>query len=157
MILAGVKHFILSGTTKWIDDFFGGSNCTGCSLGPFNMFLLQVNLFQKLLFLHQLTHNMMTDCSLNYKFNAWKFQAQTRGEHVVNRYWFLTFRTIFVYNMFSPCSAKRRASDKDLPVDQTKNKFVQKNLKLRIFWWIDVTNVSLLLCIKTQFSRIITS
>ena len=26
---------------------------------------LQVNLFQKLLFLHQLTHNMTTDCSLN--------------------------------------------------------------------------------------------
>jgi hypothetical protein len=29
---------------------------------------------------------------------------------------FLTFRPIFVHNMFSPCSAKRRASDKDLPV-----------------------------------------
>ena len=29
---------------------------------------------------------------------------------------FLIFRTIFVHNMFSPCSAKRRASDKDLPV-----------------------------------------
>ena len=29
---------------------------------------------------------------------------------------FLTFRTIFVHNMFSPCSAKRRASDKDLTV-----------------------------------------
>ena len=29
---------------------------------------------------------------------------------------FLTFRTIFVHNMFSPRSAKRRASDKDLPV-----------------------------------------
>ena len=29
---------------------------------------------------------------------------------------FLTFRPIFVHNMFSSCSAKRRASDKDLPV-----------------------------------------
>ena len=29
---------------------------------------------------------------------------------------FLIFRTIFVHNMFSTCSAKRRASDKDLPV-----------------------------------------
>jgi hypothetical protein len=29
---------------------------------------------------------------------------------------FLTFRRIFVHNMFSPCSAKRRASDKDLPI-----------------------------------------
>ena len=30
---------------------------------------------------------------------------------------FLTFRTIFVHNMFSPSSAKRKASDKDLPVN----------------------------------------
>ena len=27
----------------------------------------------------------MTDCSLNCKFNTWKFQAQTWGEHVVYR------------------------------------------------------------------------
>ena len=33
---------------------------------------------------------------------------------------FLTFRTIFVHNMFSPCSAKRRASDKDLPLQSWK-------------------------------------
>ena len=32
---------------------------------------LQVNLCQKLLFLHQLTHNMTSDCSLNYKFNTY--------------------------------------------------------------------------------------
>ena len=31
---------------------------------------LQVNLCQKLLFLHQLTHSMKTDCPLNYKFNT---------------------------------------------------------------------------------------
>ena len=31
---------------------------------------VQVNLCQKLLFLHQLTHNMTTHCSLNYKFNT---------------------------------------------------------------------------------------
>ena len=31
---------------------------------------IQVTLCQKLLFLHQLTHNMTTDCSSNYKFNA---------------------------------------------------------------------------------------
>ena len=29
---------------------------------------------------------------------------------------FLIFRIFFVHNMFSQCSAKRRASDKDLPV-----------------------------------------
>ena len=28
----------------------------------------------------------------------------------------VTFRTIYVHNMFSPCSAKIKASDKDLPV-----------------------------------------
>ena len=31
---------------------------------------VQVNLCQKLLFLHQLTHSMTTDCSLNYNFNT---------------------------------------------------------------------------------------
>ena len=31
---------------------------------------LQVNLFQKHLFLHQLTHNMTKDCSLIYQFSA---------------------------------------------------------------------------------------
>ena len=36
---------------------------------------------------------------------------------------FLTFRTIVVHNMFSPCSAKRRASDKDLPVQTTSSSF----------------------------------
>ena len=37
---------------------------------------LQVNLFQKHLFLPQLTHNMAKDFSLNYKFSTLKFQAQ---------------------------------------------------------------------------------
>ena len=77
---------------------------------------VQVNLCQKLLFLHQLTHNMTTYCSLNYKFNTWKFQAQNMGRTCCVQKLILTFRTISVLNMFSPCSAKRRASDKDLPV-----------------------------------------
>ena len=38
--------------------------------------LVQVNLCQKLLFLPKLTHNRVTDCSLNYKFSTWKLQAQ---------------------------------------------------------------------------------
>ena len=71
-----------------------------------------INLCQRFLFLHQLTNNMTTDCLLNYKFNTWKFQAQTCCVQKL----FLTFRTSFVHNMFSPCSAKRRASDKDVPV-----------------------------------------
>ena len=34
---------------------------------------------------------MTTDCSLNYKFNTWKFKAQTWGEHVEYRncFWHL--------------------------------------------------------------------
>ena len=74
--------------------------------------------------LHQLTHNMMTDCSLNYKFNTWKFLAQNweHGENMLCTDFFLTFRTISVHNVFSPCSGKRRASDKDLPVIKNYSK-----------------------------------
>ena len=63
--------------------------------------IIQVNLCQKLLFLHQLTHNMTTDCSLNYKFNTWKFQAQTWGEHVVYRNCFWHSEQ-FLYTTCSP-------------------------------------------------------
>ena len=78
---------------------------------------LQVNLCQKLLFLHQLTHNMTSDCSLNSKFNTYmKIPSSNLRRTCCVQKLFLTFRTIFVHNMFSPCSAKRRTSDKDLPV-----------------------------------------
>ena len=62
---------------------------------------LQVNLCQKLLFLHQTTHNMTTDCSLNYKLNTWKFQAQTLGEHAVCRNCFWHSEQ-FLYTTCSP-------------------------------------------------------
>ena len=89
---------------------------------------VQVNLCQKLLFLHQLTHNMTTDCSLNYKFNTWKSQAQNMGRTCCVQKLFLTFRTFSVHNMFFPCSAKIRASDKDLPVwTLTKSKSLPSN------------------------------
>ena len=39
---------------------------------------LQVNLCQKLLFLHQLTHNMTTDCSLKHE--NWKLKP---GENML--------------------------------------------------------------------------
>ena len=52
---------------------------------------------------------MMKDCSLNYKFNTWKFQAQT-WENM------LCTDIVSDIQIFSQCSAKRRASDKDLPV-----------------------------------------
>ena len=40
---------------------------------------------------------------------------------------FLTFRAIFVHNIISLCSAKRRASDRDLPVKETFKKFPLAN------------------------------
>ena len=36
---------------------------------------IQVNLFQKHSFLHQLNHNISKDCSLNYKFSTRKIQV----------------------------------------------------------------------------------
>ena len=67
-----------------------------------NRQILQVNLYQKLLFLHQLTHNMTTVCSLNYKFNTWKFQAQNMGRTCCVQKLFWMSETISVHNMFSP-------------------------------------------------------
>ena len=55
------------------------------------IFILQVNLCQKLLFLHQLTHNMTTDCSLNYKFHTC---------FVHKLFFVFTLKTIYVQNMF---------------------------------------------------------
>ena len=47
--------------------------------------IIQVNLCQKLLFfLHQLTHNMTTDCSLDYKFNTYvKIPGSEHGENML--------------------------------------------------------------------------
>ena len=45
-----------------------------------------------------------------------KFPSSNLGRTCCVQKLFLTFRTIFVHNIFSPCSAKRRVSDKDLPV-----------------------------------------
>ena len=96
------------------------------------------------LFSHQLTHNMTKYCSLIYQFNTWKLQAQNMGRTCCAQKLFfvfvLTFKTICVHNLFSPCSdlvvfmywtgksmnnflsycglvdPRISASDKDLPV-----------------------------------------
>ena len=52
-----------------------------------------------------------------------KVQAQNMGRLCCVQNFFLKFRTISVHNMFSPCSAKRRASEKDLPVPVTRTFF----------------------------------
>ena len=69
--------------------------------GHVEIIFVQVNLCQKLLFLHQLTHNMTTDCSLNYKFNTWNFQAQAWGEQVGYRNCF-RYSEQFLYTTCSP-------------------------------------------------------
>ena len=80
---------------------------------------VQVNLCQKLLFLHQLTSNtydgkLFIELQVQYM----KIPSSNLGRTCCVQKFFLTFRTIFVHNMFSRCSAKRRASDKELPVLQ---------------------------------------
>ena len=101
---------------KFLTRFARGSQCTwvlnNVQKQNHTARTVQVNLCQKLLFLHQLTHNMTTDCSLNYKFNTWKFQAQTCGEHVVRRNCFRHSEQF----LYTTCFAKRRASDKDSPI-----------------------------------------
>ena len=49
---------------------------------------------------------------------------------------FPTFRTIFVHNMFSPCSAKRRASEKDLPVTTFNTDQKRKLSLFHIFYQV---------------------
>ena len=106
--------------------------------------LVQVNLCQKLFFSCQLTHNVTTDCSLNYEFSTWKLQAQNMmctwivlnvktktknnlcSQHVLPMFYPCSELGIFMYwtgnsmnNLLSHCGlvdAKIRASDKDLPV-----------------------------------------
>ena len=52
-----------------MNDLFEKSFLGNVLKGPAKA-ILQVNLCQKLLLLHQLTHNMTTDCSLNYEFST---------------------------------------------------------------------------------------
>ena len=70
--------------------------------------LLQVNLCQNLLLMHQLTHNMTTDCSLNYQFSKWKLQAQSiRGTFCVHKLFWISKqkqKTICIHNKFWACS-----------------------------------------------------
>ena len=53
--------------------------------------LVQTILCQKLLFLYQLTHNMTTDCTLNYEFSTWILQAQNMGRTCCVHIFFLFF------------------------------------------------------------------
>ena len=88
--------------STWVDSFlkrnFKLLECEFCTKQPWQCLYMPVNLCLKLLFLHQLTHNMTTDCSLNYE----NCKLRTCSEHVVVIV--LTFRTIYEHNMFWACS-----------------------------------------------------
>ena len=84
-----------------------------------------VNLCLKLLFLHQLTHNMTTDCSLKYKFNTWKFQAQTWGDHVVYRNCFWHSEQ-FLYTNVLPIFCKKKSFLRKIYVPVSVCKYIFK-------------------------------
>ena len=75
------------------------------------MYVLQVNLSQKLSFLNQLTHNVTRDCSLNYK-------KSTSSEHVVYKFCFkyqnnnkkTNFCTQHVLNLYFSCNSMKNLS-----------------------------------------------
>ena len=52
--------------------------------------LLQVNLFQKHLFLHQLTHNMTKDCSLIYQFLHENYKLRTYILYCVHKLFWMS-------------------------------------------------------------------
>ena len=114
---------------------------------PFSNFV-QVNLFKKHLFLHQLTHSMKKDCSSNCRFSTWsleclvyincsecqnknkkQFVYTTCSELVVFMYWTRNSMN----NLLSYCglaNARISTSDKDLPVQGgLKMYYVQHILK----------------------------
>ena len=92
--------------TLWVnwcknEGFWKRFTCNWYFLSKSGCYSVQVNLCQKLVFLNQLTHNMTRGCSLNPPKN-------TSSEHVVYKNCFcfvfvLTFKTIFVQNMFWTC------------------------------------------------------
>ena len=89
-----------------------------------HLFSVQVNLFQKPSFLHQLTHNMTWDCWLNSPKNTcselffcfcFDIQNNICTQHVLNLY----FSGNSMKNLSSYCGltdSRMRASDTDLPV-----------------------------------------
>ena len=63
--------------------------------------MLQVNVFQKHLMLHQLTHDMAKDCLLITSSVHENSKFRTCCVHKLFFGFVLTFRTIYVHNMFS--------------------------------------------------------
>ena len=79
---------------------------------------LQVNLCQKHFFIASIHPRYDDRLFIELQVKYMKIPSSNLGRTCCVRKLFLAFRTIFVHDMFSPCSAKRRASDKDLPVQE---------------------------------------
>ena len=108
--------------------------CQACIKSP----RLKVNLCQKLLFLHQL-HNPHYDDRLLIELQVQyvKIPSSNLGRTFCVQKLSLTFRTIYVHNMFSPCSSKIRASDKDLPVkEKVLDALPSWTLKKVLWFWM---------------------
>ena len=60
---------------------------------------------------------MTTDCSLNYTSSIHENSKLKPGENIMCTEIVSDIQNNFCTKMFSPCSAKRRASGKDLPVE----------------------------------------
>ena len=113
-------------------------NRSVAKIGNSYWLFVQVNIFQKHLFLHQLTQYMTKDCSFNCKFSTLKLQAQNMLFKYINcsecqkknkkqfLYTTCSELAIFMYwtlnsmnNLSSYCGlvdARISASDKNLPV-----------------------------------------
>ena len=76
-------------------------------------------LCQMLLFLHQLTHNLTTDCSWNYQFSTWKLQAQNMRR--ICSLLFMCWSGNLMNNLLSYCGL---VDEKDLPVTS----FIYRNV-----------------------------
>jgi hypothetical protein len=65
-----IKHVSIKKITVAMKKSKGTMVSIVTLINVFRNSAVQVNLCQKLLFLHQLTYNMMTDFSLNYQFST---------------------------------------------------------------------------------------
>ena len=137
----GVKYFLLEEHSKfWVISISITRNFFSFPKMSVSM-SVQVNLFQKHLFLHQLTHNTTTDCSLNYEFSTRKIPVHNMlcTKIVLNvktktkkQFLYITCSELvnFLYwtcnsmnNLSSYCvltDSIMSASDTDLPVSMSK-------------------------------------
>ena len=105
------------------------------------LLVVQVNLCQKLLFLHRLTHNMTTDCSLFMKILSSEYLQNMLFTKIV--VFVLTLRTILVQNMFCRCYELLKKIY--LYFNSFKNKFLRVCLNV-VIWSFEN------LKFKTKFS-----